>query len=132
MFRCFRAGIRAQKLTDYINGTLKQALFTIIFLHVSNLFVILLNFEFSSLEKTYGALSFSLAYLQATYFNLMTFTTVGYGNIYPVKVYPMLFAMGLQLLGNNFFGFTISRITELVSGYKVDELEREKQVIFYL
>lgn len=56
-------------------------------------------------------------YVQAFYWAVTTFSTVGYGDIIPVTISQMLFACFAQVIGLGVFGYILSNVVSLLAHY---------------
>ena len=61
-------------------------------------------------------------YHQAVWYTIVTLTTVGYGDIYPVTIYGRLIGFVFVLLSIGVYGFLIGKITTLLSSLKQNKM----------
>ena len=73
-----------------------------------------------------------LIYMTACYFILATFTTVGYGDVLPIRPLSKLLSMTLMMFGTNYFGYTSSEIIQNIYNYKIYERYRKEEVTYSL
>ncbi len=69
-------------------------------------------------------------YLAATYFNLYTIYSIGYGNIVPISIYEKVYTIFLQTIGIFIYSFLVSHMMLLLKiSPKKEEYERKLNIL---
>ncbi len=71
----------------------------------------------------------SAKYLVSTYFTLASFTTVGYGDIYPVNTLERLLCVFMILAGASVFGYLIANISGLLSNFSSSSASSTERIM---
>lgn len=108
---------------DIIYGRLYLgALYLCLFLHTSGCFLILIGkqshlYGHNSyiMEYTSGVNDNIDMYIQALFFILTTFTTVGFGDIYPQNMYEVGYLMFLEFIGVFGFSYIMGTIASILN-----------------
>lgn len=135
----------AKKIAHFFTGMLFSVFLVVIFFHFTSSIWIAVgrpnsvsevtwysfipNYTFNEATFKFGD---NLVYFNSFYFNAMTLSTVGYGNILPIKNEEMLLSMALCFLGIVFFGYGLGQISYLLAGFKSKGLLDQIEVTIFL
>lgn len=120
--------IKAELFKSVGSGLFTLLLLGFVAFHMITLFILLLNFEFIYELDSRQIGSVLLVYNECIYFIVTTLTTVGYGDLKPIKTNPELLTIGLEFVGLILYGYATQKVRYIIEKSQVEANAKESRV----